>query len=136
MVTPWDVAGGADGKIDYNKLVEQFGCQTIDEALVQRIERLTGRPAHPFLKRGVFFAHRSAALTPPPRRAVLHHLPALCEPLSIPRSASPTATADCATGLRHTPGLLAAFPFTSAAPLCAPPPPPPPTHDAETSQSS
>jgi hypothetical protein len=32
---------------------------------VARIERLTGRPAHPFLKRGVFFAHRWAA--PPPR---------------------------------------------------------------------
>lgn len=58
VVTPWDVAGGADGKIDYNKLVEQFGCQTIGQDLVQRIERLTGMPAHPFLKRGVFFAHR------------------------------------------------------------------------------
>ncbi|KAI3424193.1 hypothetical protein D9Q98_009549 [Chlorella vulgaris] len=58
VVTPWDVAGGADGKIDYNKLVSQFGCQTIDTALVARIERLTGRPAHPFLKRGIFFAHR------------------------------------------------------------------------------
>jgi tryptophanyl-tRNA synthetase len=22
------------------------------------VERLTGRPAHPFLKRGIFFAHR------------------------------------------------------------------------------
>lgn len=26
--------------------------------LMCRIERLTGRPAHPFLKRGIFFAHR------------------------------------------------------------------------------
>ncbi|PRW61499.1 tryptophan--tRNA cytoplasmic [Chlorella sorokiniana] len=58
VVTPWDVTGGADGKIDYNKLVEQFGCQTIGADLVERIERLTGCPAHPFLKRGVFFAHR------------------------------------------------------------------------------
>ena len=58
VVTPWDVSGGADGKIDYNKLVEQFGCQMIDQTLVERIERLTGIPAHPFLKRGVFFAHR------------------------------------------------------------------------------
>lgn len=57
-MTPWDVQGGADGKIDYNKLVEQFGCQWIDEALVARIEKATGRPAHPFLKRGIFFAHR------------------------------------------------------------------------------
>jgi len=58
VVTPWDVSGGADGKIDYNKLVAQFGCQTIDPALAERIERLTGVPAHPFLKRGIFFAHR------------------------------------------------------------------------------
>jgi len=58
VVTPWDVSGGADGKIDYNKLVEQFGCQNIDPALIERIERLTGIPAHPFLKRGIFFAHR------------------------------------------------------------------------------
>jgi tryptophanyl-tRNA synthetase len=58
VVTPWDVSGGADGKIDYNKLVEQFGCQSIDPALIERIERLTGMPAHPFLKRGIFFAHR------------------------------------------------------------------------------
>ncbi len=66
VVTPWDVQGGADGKIDYNKLVEQFGCQKIDPALVQRIEKLTGRPAHPFLKRGIFFAHRCGG-----RRAAL-----------------------------------------------------------------
>ncbi|EFN53541.1 hypothetical protein CHLNCDRAFT_25698 [Chlorella variabilis] len=58
VITPWDVTGGADGKIDYNKLVAQFGCQSIDASLVERIERLTGRPAHPFLKRGIFFAHR------------------------------------------------------------------------------
>jgi hypothetical protein len=25
VVTPWDVTGGADGKIDYNKLVSQVG---------------------------------------------------------------------------------------------------------------
>ena len=58
VVTPWDVSGGADGKIDYNKLVAQFGCQNINAALIERIERLTGVPAHPFLKRGIFFAHR------------------------------------------------------------------------------
>ena len=58
VVTPWDVAGGADGKIDYAKLVDQFGCQTIDAALVERIERVTNTRAHPFLRRGMFFAHR------------------------------------------------------------------------------
>ncbi len=57
VVTPWDVSGGADGKIDYNKLVEQFGCQTIHQELIERIEKVTGVPSHPFLKRRVFFAH-------------------------------------------------------------------------------
>ena len=58
VVTPWDVAGGADGKIDYAKLVNEFGCATIDDALIARIEKVTGRRAHPFLRRGMFFAHR------------------------------------------------------------------------------
>ena len=58
VVTPWDVAGGADGKIDYAKLVNDFGCQEIDEHLIARIEKVTGVKAHPFLRRGMFFAHR------------------------------------------------------------------------------
>lgn len=57
VVNPWEVSAG-DGGIDYNKLVEQFGCSQIDEALISRIEKVTGRPAHPFLKRGIVFAHR------------------------------------------------------------------------------
>jgi len=57
-VDPWTVSGGADGKIDYNKLVAQFGCSMLNESLVARMERLTGKPVHPFLKRGIFFAHR------------------------------------------------------------------------------
>lgn len=57
-ITPWEVQG-ADGKgIDYDKLVEKFGCQKLDDATVARVERLTGVPAHPFLKRGIFFAVR------------------------------------------------------------------------------
>ena len=39
-------------------LVLQFGCSQINPDMVSRVERLTGKPAHPFLKRGVFFAHR------------------------------------------------------------------------------
>lgn len=46
------------GKVDYKKLVEEFGCSLLPESLVDRIERVTGVPAHPFLKRGVFYAHR------------------------------------------------------------------------------
>lgn len=58
VVTPWDVEAGADGKIDYMKLVNDFGCQVIDEGLIERIEKVTGTKAHPFLRRGMFFAHR------------------------------------------------------------------------------
>ncbi|KAI3842920.1 hypothetical protein MKW92_046703 [Papaver armeniacum] len=56
VVTPWEVA--SKGKIDYDKLIDQFGCQRLDPTLIQRVERLTSRPAHVFLRRGVFFAHR------------------------------------------------------------------------------
>ena len=90
QITPWDVKGGTDGKIDYNKLSRevgaeflwaetlldevkwvsgagpdsgwhaglQFGCSTLNDELVARIERLTGQKAHPLLRRGLFYAHR------------------------------------------------------------------------------
>ncbi|RWW45041.1 hypothetical protein BHE74_00049151 [Ensete ventricosum] len=58
VVNPWEVTAKDGGKIDYDKLIEKFGCQRLDESLVRRVERLTGRPAHVFLRRGVFFAHR------------------------------------------------------------------------------
>ncbi|KAI8823118.1 tryptophanyl-tRNA synthetase [Fimicolochytrium jonesii] len=62
VVTPWDVQGAqVDGKavaIDYNKLVEQFGTRRIDQALLDRLEKLTGTRPHPFLRRGLFFSHR------------------------------------------------------------------------------
>ncbi|XP_039122799.1 tryptophan--tRNA ligase, cytoplasmic [Dioscorea cayenensis subsp. rotundata] len=58
VVNPWEVTAKDGDKIDYDKLIEQFGCQRLGADLVQRVERLTGRPAHVFLRRGVFFAHR------------------------------------------------------------------------------
>ncbi|KAL5205409.1 hypothetical protein ABZP36_033618 [Zizania latifolia] len=57
VVNPWEVSAGKGG-IDYDKLVDQFGCQRLDDALVARVERLTARPPHCFLRRGLFFAHR------------------------------------------------------------------------------
>ncbi|KAF5749327.1 tryptophan--tRNA ligase cytoplasmic [Tripterygium wilfordii] len=57
VVNPWEVSANG-GKIDYDKLIEKFGCQRLDDAIVRRVERLTNRPAHVFLRRGVFFAHR------------------------------------------------------------------------------
>ncbi|CEP11560.1 hypothetical protein [Parasitella parasitica] len=61
-VTPWDVEGaivdGVQQAIDYNKLIEQFGTRHIDNELLERFEKLTGRKPHIFLRRGTFFSHR------------------------------------------------------------------------------
>ena len=56
IVDPWTVE--SDGAIDYDRLVIQFGCQKIDPELIERMERLTGKKAHRFLRRGIFFSHR------------------------------------------------------------------------------
>lgn len=56
VVTPWEVEG--DQEIDYDKLIKSFGSMRITESLVSRIERLTNRKCHRFLRRGLFFSHR------------------------------------------------------------------------------
>jgi tryptophanyl-tRNA synthetase len=44
--------------IDYNKLVEEFGTKKIDDELLARFERVTGKRPHHFLRRGIVFSHR------------------------------------------------------------------------------
>ena len=44
--------------IDYEKLIVSFGCSRITEDTIARVERLTNRRAHRFLRRGLFFSHR------------------------------------------------------------------------------
>ena len=58
IVDPWTVSG----KIDYGKLIEQFGSQPITDALIAKFERVTGAKAHPWIKRGIFFSHRDLDL--------------------------------------------------------------------------
>jgi tryptophanyl-tRNA synthetase len=59
VVNPWE-ARAAEGanKIDYDKIIDQFGSERIGETLLKRIEDVTRRPPHHFLRRGVFFSHR------------------------------------------------------------------------------
>lgn len=61
-IDPWNVQGAVvDGKvqaIDYNRLIQDFGSKRIEPELIDRFERLTGRRAHRFLRRGLFFSHR------------------------------------------------------------------------------
>lgn len=53
QVTPWSV----EGKINYDRLVKQFGTELIDQNLTQRIEKIFGE-VHPWIRRGIFFSHR------------------------------------------------------------------------------
>ncbi len=53
IVTPWTVSG----KIDYSRLVEEFGTEPLTEDLLNRIEKHAGE-LHLQLRRGLFFSHR------------------------------------------------------------------------------
>jgi len=56
VVTPWTVSSAK--AIDYDKLIAQFGSSPIGQDIIDRFERLTGKRAHQFLRRGLFFSHR------------------------------------------------------------------------------
>ena len=68
IVTPWDVKGqvAEDGRqlaINYDALIDQFGTKRVDDALLERFEKLTGTKPHPLLRRGMFFSHRCAEIS-------------------------------------------------------------------------
>lgn len=57
-VTPWDVhADSTEGKIDYGKLIRQFGCQELSLKTAEKY-----RLEHVFFRRGIVFAHRDLDL--------------------------------------------------------------------------
>lgn len=53
VVTPWEVRG----KIDYDKLIREFGTQPLTPEILERIRKHTGT-LHPQLQRRIFFSHR------------------------------------------------------------------------------
>jgi len=57
-VNPWDVQATSNKGIDYEKLIVRFGSQKIDEVLLARFEKVTGKKPHHLLRRGIFFSHR------------------------------------------------------------------------------
>lgn len=59
-VTPWTV-DSEDG-IDYDKLIRDFGSDAISPELIERMERLTGKKPHRWIRRGMFFSHRELDL--------------------------------------------------------------------------
>ncbi|KAK0081427.1 hypothetical protein PV325_012200 [Microctonus aethiopoides] len=62
VVTPWNVESKNETGVDYDKLIQKFGCSKVDQVLLDRFEKLTGKPCHRFLRRGIFFAHRDMHL--------------------------------------------------------------------------
>ena len=53
IVNPWKV----EGKVNYEKLIKEFGVSKIDEELLNRIKKHT-KELHFMLRRKIFFAHR------------------------------------------------------------------------------
>ena len=47
-----------EGEVDYDKLIEEFGSTPLAKELVDRIEKVTGKTVHRFLRRQIFFSHR------------------------------------------------------------------------------
>lgn len=61
VVTPFETSCGQSG-FEYEKLIEQFGVSPINEQLIKRFEKVTGHTIHPWIRRGIFFAHRELDL--------------------------------------------------------------------------
>ncbi|MBI4020670.1 MAG: tryptophan--tRNA ligase [Candidatus Aenigmarchaeota archaeon] len=56
-VTPWDV----QGKVDYDRLIKEFGTRKIDDPLLGRMKKHV-KQLHVMLRRGFFFSHRDLDL--------------------------------------------------------------------------
>ena len=52
-VTPWDVKG----KIDYERLIKEFGTEEINDKILEIIKKSFGE-LHPLLKERIFYSHR------------------------------------------------------------------------------
>jgi tryptophanyl-tRNA synthetase len=53
IVTPWEVKG----RVDYERLIRDFGTELISDELLRRIAKYTGK-LHVQLRRNLFFSHR------------------------------------------------------------------------------
>ncbi|CAD8135028.1 unnamed protein product [Paramecium octaurelia] len=58
IINPYEVVNNSKKQIDYDKLIQSFGCQRIEQTHLDRIQALTQKPVHHYLRRGIFFSHR------------------------------------------------------------------------------
>lgn len=57
VVTPYEIKG----KVDHERLREQFGAEVLTRELLDRLRTLAGGELHPLLERGVYYSHRDLA---------------------------------------------------------------------------
>lgn len=60
IITPFTVQ--ADERIDYDKIVNQFGSTKISVELLEKFQKITGKKNHHWLTRNLFFSHRDLNL--------------------------------------------------------------------------
>ena len=53
IITPWEV----QGKVDYERLIKEFGTSPLDDILLEKLKKHT-KELHYLLKRKIFFSHR------------------------------------------------------------------------------
>lgn len=58
IVTGTFVEASSDKGFDWKKLMEKFGCAPMNQDLIDKIEKCTGKKPHRFIRRGMFYCHR------------------------------------------------------------------------------
>ncbi|CAF3467432.1 unnamed protein product [Rotaria socialis] len=58
IVNPWTVKAESMTGIDYDKIIVRFGSSPLTDDLVEKMQKLIGRPVHHFIRRRIFFSHR------------------------------------------------------------------------------
>lgn len=58
LVSAFKIQAASDKGIDYDKLLDKFGCFPMTEEMTDKIAKCTGRKPHRFIRRGIFFCHR------------------------------------------------------------------------------
>lgn len=61
-MSPFKIESVSQKGIDYEKLLNKFGCFAITDDLKARIHNATGMKPHRFIRRDIFFCHRDLEL--------------------------------------------------------------------------
>lgn len=57
-INPNHFSNDTGKEVDYDHLIKQFGCQKLTPELIERFEKVIGKPMHHLIRRGKFVSHR------------------------------------------------------------------------------